>query len=219
MAVFRVHKTANYTVMSNNHLRDRRLTLKAKGLMSLMLSLPDDWDYSILGLVSISKDGKDSVMNTLTELESNGYLNRSRALNNKGQFDGFTYDIYEKPYSGKPDAENPNTGKPDAENPPQLKTKKQSTKKRTTKQSNTKNKPFVPPTLEEVKAYCKERKNNVDAKKFFDYYDASEWVDNKGNPVRNWKQKVITWEGNERPSKKSKQPSPQDYGDPLDFYN
>ena len=66
------------------------------------------------------------------------------------------------------------------------------------KDSSTKNKrgkkPFVPPTLEEVEAYCKERKNNVDAKKFFDYFDAADWVDSKGNPVRNWKQKVITWE-------------------------
>lgn len=58
-----------------------------------------------------------------------------------------------------------------------------------------KKKPFVPPTLEEVEKYCQERKNNVDPKKFFDYFSASDWVDSKGNPVRNWKQKIITWEG------------------------
>lgn len=61
--------------------------------------------------------------------------------------------------------------------------------------TNKKSKPFTPPTLEEVEKYCKERKNNVDAKKFFDYFTASDWVDSKGNPVRNWKQKIITWEG------------------------
>ncbi len=64
----------------------------------------------------------------------------------------------------------------------------------TSNKKNIKKKPFVPPTLEEVEKYCQERKNNVDPKKFFDYFDASNWVDSKGNPVRNWKQKIITWE-------------------------
>lgn len=222
MAVFRVHKNKDYTVMSNNHLRDKELTLKAKGLMSLMLSLPDDWDYSINGLVTLGKDGRDSVMSTLSELEGRGYLQRTKVLNSKGQFGGYDYDIYEKPWSGKPytenpNTDNPNTGKPNTENPTQLSTKQSSTKRRSTKQSSTKE--FVPPTLEEVKAYCKERKNNVDPKKFFDYFDAADWVDSKGNPVRNWKQKVITWEGNQRPSEKPKASDQQDYGDPLDFYN
>lgn len=62
------------------------------------------------------------------------------------------------------------------------------------KRESTKRKPFIPPSLEEVEKYCQERKNNVDAKKFFDYFNASDWVDAKGNPVRNWKQKIITWE-------------------------
>lgn len=69
MTVIRVHKTANYTVMSNHHFKEKSMSLKAKGLLSLMLSLPDDWNYSISGLVKLSKDGKDGVMSALSELE------------------------------------------------------------------------------------------------------------------------------------------------------
>ena len=97
MATIRVNKTKNYTVMANYHLQDKNLTLKAKGLQSLMLSLPEQWDYSTEGLATLSKDGKDSVMTALQELEKNGYLIRTRKLNEKGQFDGYVYDIYEYP--------------------------------------------------------------------------------------------------------------------------
>lgn len=139
MAVFRVNKTNDYTIMSNNHFREKEMSLKAKGLLSLMLSLPDDWDYSISGLVAISKDGKDSVMNALNELEEMGYVKKTMLKDSKGKFDGYNYDIYEVPYSEKPYAENPKTGKPNtekpyAENPPQLNTKQSNTKELNTKQ-------------------------------------------------------------------------------------
>lgn len=172
------------------------MSLKAKGLLSLMLSLPEEWDYSVRGLAAMSKDGKDSVMNTLTELEKFGYLKRTKLLDDGGRFAGYDYDIYEKPKkpnTEKPYTENPCPGNPYTENPPQLNTNKSSTKGSNTKRSSTKE--FTPPTLEEIQQYCKERKNNVDSKKFFDYYEADNWIDSKGNPVRNWKQKVITWEG------------------------
>ena len=78
MAVFRVEKTRNYTVMSNQHLRDKRLSLKAKGLLSLMLSLPEDWDYTTKGLARICKDGVDSICTTVRELEGTGYIVRKR---------------------------------------------------------------------------------------------------------------------------------------------
>ena len=107
--VFRINKTENYTVMGNYHLREKDMSLKAKGLMSIMLSLPKDWDYSINGLANLSKDGKDSVMSALNELENFGYLIRTKNINEKGQFDGYNYDIYEKPNTDKPCAENPNT--------------------------------------------------------------------------------------------------------------
>ena len=78
MAVFRVEKTRNYTVMSNHHLRDKSLSLKAKGLLSLMLSLPEDWDYTTKGLARICKDGVDSICATVRELEGAGYIVRER---------------------------------------------------------------------------------------------------------------------------------------------
>lgn len=192
MAVFRVNKTGDYTVISNTHFKEKGMTLKAKGLLSLMLSLPDEWDYSVNGLAALSKDGKDSVMNTLSELEQFGYLKRTKLCDDKGRYAGYDYDIYEKPQTENPYPGKPNTGKPNTGNPPQLNTKKSSTKKSNTKKSSTKR--FIPPSLEEVEKYCQERKNNVDAKKFFDYFTASDWVDAKGNQVRNWKQKIITWE-------------------------
>ena len=91
------------------------MSLKAKGLLSLMLSLPDDWNYSVSGLVKLSKDGKDSVMSALSELEKFGYLSRSRVVNEKGQFSGIEYNIYEEPQLEFPVADNPISGKENAE--------------------------------------------------------------------------------------------------------
>ena len=85
MAVFRIEKTRDYTVMANYHLRDKSLSLKAKGLLSLMLSLPDDWDYTTKGLAHICKDGVDSICATVRELEQHGYIRRRRIRNGKGQ--------------------------------------------------------------------------------------------------------------------------------------
>ena len=109
MSVFRINKTANYTVMSNHHFKERKMSLKAKGLLSLMLSLPDDWDYSISGLATLSKDGKDSIMSALAELEKFSYLERKRLTNDKGQFAGVEYNIYEIPQPKKPSTANPNS--------------------------------------------------------------------------------------------------------------
>ncbi len=84
MAVFRVERTNNYTVMSNYHLRDKTLSLKAKGLLSLMLSLPETWDYTLSGLARISLEGKDAIRAAVVELEKAGYIQRSRTRNEKG---------------------------------------------------------------------------------------------------------------------------------------
>ena len=96
MAVMRIHKTRNYTVISNIHLRDKRMSLKAKGLLTLMLSLPDDWDYSVAGLVTQCKESKTAVQSTLKELEQCGYLKRTMEHNEKGQFECI-YEIFEEP--------------------------------------------------------------------------------------------------------------------------
>ena len=133
MAVMRIHKTKNYTVMSNYHFKEKGLSLKAKGLLSLMLSLPEDWNYSVSGLVKLSKDGKDSVMSALAELEKYGYLHREKLTNDKGQFSGIEYNIYEEPQeefpvAGKQILEKQTTEKQDADNPRQLNTKALTTK-------------------------------------------------------------------------------------------
>lgn len=153
MAVFRVHKNENYTILSNYHFKEKGLSLKAKGLLSLMLSLPENWDYSAAGLVTLSKDGKDSVNAALKELEKFGYLKRTQAYDPSGKFSGYNYEIFEqplevaraetqpkaeKPPTDKPFAENPSTEKPTTENPPQLIKKDLNTKDLNTKKSNTK---------------------------------------------------------------------------------
>ena len=102
MSVFKIEKSKNYTVMSNYHLRDKNLSYKAKGLLSFMLSLPDDWDYSINGLVSISKEGVKAIRNILQELQRYGYLVIEKKQNEIGQFE-YEYLIYEQPDTQKGD--------------------------------------------------------------------------------------------------------------------
>lgn len=99
MAVFKINKTKDYTVMSNHHLRDKSLSLKAKGLLSQMLSLPEDWDYTIQGLCSINKENETAINSTLKELKDNGYLIVTKKMPNEtksGRIE-YIYDIYETP--------------------------------------------------------------------------------------------------------------------------
>ena len=152
MAVFRIEKTRDYTVMSNYHLRDRSLSLKAKGLLSLMLSLPEDWDYTMKGLARICKDGIDSISGGIRELEAHGYLVRARVRNENGQLGSIEYTILERPKEPaqtpapireKPIRENPIQVKPmlDApiqENPAQLNKEESSNYPSRTDLSNTK---------------------------------------------------------------------------------
>ena len=97
MAVFRIEKTRDYTVISNHHLRDKSLSLKAKGLLSLMLSLPEEWDYTTKGLARICKDGVDSICAGVRELEEHGYVIRRRVRNPNGQLGAIEYTILEQP--------------------------------------------------------------------------------------------------------------------------
>ena len=130
MAVFRIDKTRDYTVMSNHHLRNTGLSLKAKGLLSLMLSLPEEWDYTTKGLAHICKDGVDSICAGVRELEEHGYVIRERVRNENGQLGAIEYTILEQPIEPSPKRENPVQenlvldnpvlGKPEQENPAQL---------------------------------------------------------------------------------------------------
>ena len=106
MPVFRVEKTKDYTVMSNYHLRDKSISLKAKGLLSQMLSLPPEWDYTLQGLAYINKEGINSVREGVKELENAGYIKRRRTRDAKGLFVGTEYVIREQPESDIPTYEN-----------------------------------------------------------------------------------------------------------------
>lgn len=117
MAVFRVEKNQNYTVMSNHHLRNPDLSLKAKGLLSQMLSLPEEWDYTLKGLSHINKEGIDAIREAVRELERAGYVTRTRVRNEKGQLGAADYVIHEFPVPPKPALENPTLDKPMSENP------------------------------------------------------------------------------------------------------
>lgn len=112
VAVFRVEKNHNYTVMSNYHLRDTALTLKAIGLLSKMLSLTDEWDYTTRGLAAICKEGVDAIGAALKELESHGYLVRRQLRDSRGRITDTEYTIYESPHPPLPDTACPDTGNP-----------------------------------------------------------------------------------------------------------
>ena len=117
MGVFRVNKNKNDTVMSNVHLRDKALPLKAKGLLSLMLSLPEDWDYSMRGLAKLSADGLDSTRAAVKALERSGYVVRRQLYDARGRFSNNEYTVFEIPQSSSPSSDLPLTGKPSTEKP------------------------------------------------------------------------------------------------------
>ena len=149
MAIIRVEKTKDYTTMSNYHFREKDMSLKAKGLLSLILSLPEEWDYTLAGLAMLCKDGKDSVRTALTELEEFGYVETARVRDEKGRLKGTEYIVREMPVSSIPEKEvsvleepmlekpvlenptleNPTLEKPTLENPTQLNTNISNTKK------------------------------------------------------------------------------------------
>ncbi len=127
MAVFRVERNSGYTVLSNHHLRNKELTLKAKGLLSQMLSLPEDWDYTLAGLSHINRESIDAIRTAVWELEKAGYILRRQGRDEKGKMTAIEYTIYEQPQPmlenpipGKPMLENPTTDNPTSENPTQL---------------------------------------------------------------------------------------------------
>ncbi len=148
MAVFKVEKTKNFTIMSNHHLQNKNLSLKAKGLLSYMLSLPSDWDYSLAGLVANSKESKTSIRNTLNELKENHYLFITKLYPNQTESKKieYVYNIYEEPHLEtvirKQDTENQYLDFQYIENDTQLNTNKQSIKEQTDKIDKTKNKIF-----------------------------------------------------------------------------
>ena len=147
MAVFRIERTRDYTVMSNHHLRNANLSLKAKGLLSMMLSLPEDWNYTTRGLAKICKEGVDAIGAALRELEAAGYIVRHKLRDSQGRISDTEYVIYEQPQLRKPDTDSPDTenpymDKPDTEKPAELNIEKSNTQKSITHGSSTDSIPF-----------------------------------------------------------------------------
>ncbi|GMN95876.1 DUF6017 domain-containing protein [Blautia wexlerae] len=152
MAVFRIERTRDYTVMSNHHLRDKALSLKSKGLLSMMLSLPEDWNYTTRGLAKICKEGVDAIGGALRELESAGYIVRHQMRDRQGRISDTEYVIYEQPQPKAPDTpqpdtaspgtENPYLADPDTEKPAELNIEKSRTQKSNTQGSSTDSIPF-----------------------------------------------------------------------------
>ena len=198
--------------MSNYHLRDVGLSLQAKGLLSVILSLPPDWNYSIHGLALISKEGDKAIKSTLDELKEHGYLVVHRINPKQGSNRvRYEYDVYEEPLEPtKPQVAEPypsegvhregvqGEGVPEGG---QLNIEGLSTDYQVLsnlyvppKKKTRKAKPFVAPTLEEVQAYVREKGYHFSVKSFFDYYEASDWHFKNGKPVKNWKQCCATWE-------------------------
>lgn len=144
MSVFKIEKNNNYTIMSNYHLRDRNLSYKAKGLLLFMLSLPEDWDYSLTGLCSISKESKDGIRSILKELQEHHYIEIEKVRGDKGYFE-YNYLIYEIPHfinlekeDNNPDMENPYLDSPNMETPTQINTNIQNIKEQIDKDDKTK---------------------------------------------------------------------------------
>ena len=178
MSVFRVEKNKGYTVMSNHHLRNHTLSLKAKGLLSQMLSLPDDWDYTLQGLAQINKESIDAIREAVRELERAGYIKRGRERDERGCLRGTVYTIYEQPHAeptpekpmqalptlDNPILEKPMLDKPTLENPMQLITKGRNKEKQNTDQSITDSIPF-PSGFPDVTA-----QKRMEAKESFERY-------------------------------------------------
>ena len=155
MAVFRIERTRDYTVMSNHHLRNANLSLKAKGLLSMMLSLPEDWNYTTRGLAKICKEGVDAIGAALRELEAAGYIVRHKLRDSQGRISDTEYVIYEQPQLRKPDTDSPDTenpymDKPDTEKPAELNIEKSNTQKSSTHGSSTDSIPFREPAAAQL---------------------------------------------------------------------
>lgn len=213
--VFRVHKTKSYTTICNSCIFDSRLTLKAKGLIVTMLALPEDWNYSIAGMVSVVREGESAIRAALAELKEYGYVTVSRMTDDKGKVTDWVYDIFENP-----DVENPHVDNPVVENQGLQNTNIQSTNEQIKKDINSSNDSFISkekdeslsdekpkkkkrfaginPSKEEIEAYIKEKGYHITAESMINYYTDHGrfpvWRMANGNLVKDWKRCCGTFE-------------------------
>ena len=198
-------KQTNFTIVPNEILQSKDLSLQAKGLIAQCLSFPDNWNYSINGLVAVVKEGKTAVMNTIKELERHGYVKRNRIHDENGKFAGIEYVITDypnldkphtenlnmvktqvnQPYAGKPNIVKPNTDKPISENQPQNNTIYK-------KENNINNNIVLDINI--INDYI--NKNNlkfVNAREFYNYYSQRGWKTNANEPITNWQALLVNW--------------------------
>lgn len=209
MSKIRVNKTKDYTVLSNHHLKNKNLSLKAKGLLSVMLSLPESWDYSIKGLVAICKENETAIKSTLNELKENGYLKVTKlypSQTKSGRYE-YIYDIYEMP---KQDSQKQGIEKQGVENIGveflgveniglNKDTNKLNTKELNTNKENKVR--FKKPTIEELEKYINENNLNVNAPYFYNYYESNGWKVGP-NQMEDWKAKLKQWSLKEKTNKR-----------------
>ncbi|UKK52637.1 helix-turn-helix domain-containing protein [Prevotella sp. E2-28] len=188
-------KNENYTIISNVILRDSRISLKAKGLMALVMSLPPNWDFTIRGLIAIVKEGRDAIYASIKELKQFGYCDVIVCRDERGKLLGNDYVFYEEPQlasmvSLHPYTENPYLDNPDTANPPQISIEENNNLNNNTTARKVRR--FTKPSVEDIDAYCKEKGYNIDAEHFWNYYESKGWVVGK-SPMKSWKAAIATW--------------------------
>lgn len=205
----KVHKNG-YTVMDNGVFKSS-LSLKARGLLSTMMSLPEAWHFSERGLAAmLPKDGRDSIRTGIKELEDAGYLTRERIRDDKGQIIDWAWVFSDYPQSGNPGLENPTLDNPGLENPTLENPTAYTSKQEQRKQESNKNPSITKQnndhaSLDEVKRFFQEKQLSFSPDDFYRSMEMRMWKDSNGEPVSNWKGFAVAWNSNELQSKELKQ--------------
>lgn len=225
--VHREEHNEGFTIIDNAVLLNVNLSWEARGFFAYLLSLPDDWNFNVKGLAKQTGATEHTIKRLLRELQAEGYIKLTRHTDARGKVTRWSWDIYE---AGKTpqtvqmlkspqvetatSGENHKVGEPDGglttcgksdyiqstnNNKVLIEQSTKSVKEKIEKRE----KRFVPPTLEDIRAYCQERNSSVDPVQFYEYFTVGNWKDSKGNPVKNWKQKLITWEKMNPPAHKA----------------
>tara|TARA_Y100001937_G_scaffold86331_1_gene116789 strand:- start:167 stop:811 length:645 start_codon:yes stop_codon:yes gene_type:complete len=183
MEVIRVIKSKDYTTVCNRIYKNKNLSLKAKGLLSLILSLSTHWQLSVAGLSKICKEGKSSIASTINELIENGFIER-KMIRDGNRIAGYQYTVFENPHFVYPENQ-------DTENQTQYNTINNKVKNnKIIKEYSSR---FKKPEISEIREYCTERNNNINAETFFNYYESKGWMIGK-NKMKDWKASIRTWE-------------------------
>lgn len=198
MPIIRKKQQGGYTVIPNSLLRDQNLRAKDVGILAFLLSLPDDWEFSVSGLaVARPRDGKTAITSSLIRLEELGYLERSRERGDRGTVRGAIWTVYDVPHN-QPLTENPNGDNANNKNGKRESNihsyNVESYKSCAGRPAEITGGRIPRPSIQEIAEYCAYRNNGIDAESFFDFYEANGWVQGKGKPIRDWRAAVRTWE-------------------------